>query len=107
MSRMKSLLLKCALFFLLPIISTALADDADLLKGKWETRKTNDQGQKFRQTIEVKKDKFVFEVFDSDDQRIIYAEDNLKLQKVGPFNSARFYDVRGGDSPSNLDPVND
>ena len=36
----------------------ALADDSAALQGKWLTKKTNDQGVTFSQTIEVKKDKF-------------------------------------------------
>ena len=43
----------------------------------------------------------------ADDRAIIHAEGELKLEKLGPFNSARFLHIRGGDSPSNLDDVDD
>jgi hypothetical protein len=85
----------------------AFADDSEALSGKWSVKKVNDQGQNITQTIEVKKDKFVFQILTGDDNVVLYAEGDLKLEKLGPFSSARFYHIRGGSSASNLDDVDD
>jgi hypothetical protein len=84
----------------------AMADDADALNGKWSVKKVNDEGQNFTQTLEIKKDKFVFQIL-SGNQVVIHAEGNVKFEKLGPFKSAHFSDIRGGDSPSNLSDVDD
>ncbi len=85
----------------------ALADDLDALAGKWSVKKVNDQGQNITQTIEVKKDKFVFQILSPDDSVVLYAEGDFKLEKLVPFSAARFSHIRGGSSPSNLDDVDD
>ncbi len=85
----------------------AFADDLEALAGKWSVKKVNDQGQNITQTIEVKKDKFVFQILTADGSVVLYAEGDLKLEKMGPFNTARFYHIRGGSSASNLDDVDD
>ena len=83
------------------------ADDLASLSGKWSVKKTNDQGQSFTQTIEIKKDKFVFQIIGADENVVIYAEGDLKLEKLGPFNSAKFYHIRGGPSAGNTQEVDD
>jgi uncharacterized protein (TIGR03067 family) len=85
----------------------ALADDLDTLSGKWSVKKVNDQGQNITQTIEIKKDKFVFQIMTADDSVVLYAEGDFKLEKFGPFSAARFSKIRGGSSASNLDDVDD
>jgi len=85
----------------------AFADDVNALSGKWAVKKVNDQGQNITQTIEVKKDKFVFEILSSDETVVLHAEGDLKLEKLGPFSSARFFNIRAGGSASNLDDVDD
>jgi hypothetical protein len=85
--------------------SAALADDLETLAGKWSVKKTNDQGQNITQTIEVKKNKFVFEILSSDDSVVLHAEGDLKLEKAGPFNAARFFNIRAGSSLEEVDDV--
>jgi hypothetical protein len=87
--------------------SCVSADDLSSLSGKWLVKKTNDQGQNFTQTIEVKKDKFVFQIIGADDKVVIYAEGDLKLDKLGPFSSAKFFHIRGGPSAGNTEEVDD
>src|SRR5690349_12895745 len=86
---------------------TALADDRETLQGKWETKKVNESGISFKQTLEVKKDKFIFQISDLEDHVALYAEGAIKLEKLGPFSSVKFFDIRGGQSASNLDEVDD
>jgi hypothetical protein len=101
---MKHLLLSLSIAVLL-IQPAAFADDLDALSGKWSVKKTNDEGQNITQTIEVKKNKFVFEILSSDDSVVLHAEGDLKLEKVGPFNAARFLNIRAGSSLDEVDDV--
>ena len=103
---MRQLLFSLSIAVLL-IPSAILADDLESLSGKWSVKKTNDQGQNITQTIEVKKDKFVFEILTSDDNVVLHAEGDFKLEKLGPFSVARFSHIRAGSSASNLDDVDD
>jgi uncharacterized protein (TIGR03067 family) len=89
------------------VATAALADDLESLAGKWSVKKVNSQGQNVTQTIEVKKDKFVFQVLSADDTVLLYAEGDFKVEKLGPFNAARFSHIRGGSSASSLDDVDD
>ena len=83
------------------------ADDAASLGGKWSVKKTNDRGDKYTQTIEVKKDKFVFEIRGAEDQVVIHAEGDLKFEKLGPFSAVRFTHIRAGSSATDLNDVED
>jgi uncharacterized protein (TIGR03067 family) len=103
---MKKLLLPLC-FAALLVQGPVFADDLEALSGKWSVKKVSDQGQNVTQTIEIKKDKFVFQVLASDDSVVIYAEGDFKLEKLGPFSAARFFHIRGGSSPSNIDDVDD
>jgi len=86
---------------------SASADDLQALAGKWSVKKMNDQGQSIIQTIEIKNDKFIFEVLTPDDSVRIHAEGDFSLEKLGPFRAARFSHIRGGSSASNMDDVDD
>jgi len=92
-----------ALFF----AATLFADDTEALNGKWSVKKVNEQGQNYTQTLEIKKDKFIFQMVGGDGEVVLYAEGDLQLTRLGPFNSARFFHIRGGQSPSNLSEVDD
>jgi hypothetical protein len=94
----------CAMF----VTCAALgADDLPALAGKWSLKKVNDEGQQYTQTIEVKKDKFVFEILGAENRVVLHAEGDLKLEKLGPFSSAKFYHIRAGGSASDLQEVDD
>src|ERR1041385_4127426 len=84
---------------------TLFARDSQFLTGKWSVKKVNDQGQRYSQTLEIKKDKFVFQILSAEDQVVLYAQGDVELKKAGPFNSARFYHVRGGQSSTELQDV--
>jgi|SRR5579872_6596045 len=104
---MKNLSFSLGLVILCATLQQASADDLESLSGKWSVKKVNDQGQNITQTIEVKKDKFVFQIQTADGSTVLYAEGDFKLEKLGPFSAARFSHIRGGSSPSNLDDVDD
>ena len=102
---MKALFLSFALVLLSHL--TVQADDAALLTGKWSAKKTNDQGEAYTQTLEIKKDKFIFEMVSADGNIVLHAEGDLKLEKLGPFSAARFNHIRAGQSSSSMDDVDD
>src|SRR5437764_14462548 len=98
---MKLIYVSFAVSLLAP--SARKADDAELLAGKWSVNKT-EQGQKITQTIEIKKDKFTFEIL-NEGQPLLHAEGDVKFEKLGPFNSVHFSHIRAGESASNLQDV--
>lgn len=104
---MQPLLLNVTIAATLFTAASLRGDDMDLLTGKWSVKKINDDGQNYTQTIEVKKDKYVFQILGPNDRVVLYSEGDLKLEEVGPFKSARFSHIRAGDSASNLDDVDD
>lgn len=83
------------------------ADDLEALAGKWSVKKVNDQGQNYTQTFAVTKDKFVFQILGADDRVVLFAEGDLKLDKLGPFSAAHFVNIRAGKSASDLREVDD
>lgn len=83
------------------------AGDLEALTGKWSVKKTDDQGRDITQVITVKKDKFVFQILGADNQVRLYAEGDLKLEKLGPFSAAHFANIRAGGSASDLQDVDD
>jgi uncharacterized protein (TIGR03067 family) len=96
-----------ALGFAAVCVTPAFGDDLEALAGKWSVQKTNDDGQKYTQQIEIKASKFTFKISDKDGDTMIYAEGKAKLEKVGPFNAITFTDIQAGQSSAQLDPIDD
>jgi hypothetical protein len=88
------------------VASPARADDLDDLAGKWSVSKTKD-GNQFRQVIEIKKDKFVFHIIDSEKKDILYAEGKVKLDKAGPLKIIKFTEIQYGKSKDDLQALDD
>jgi uncharacterized protein (TIGR03067 family) len=103
MKRLLTFLFVAALF---AAHTTLAADDLQALTGKWSVKKTNDQGQVFTQTIEVNKDKFVFEIRAAD-ALVLHGEGNFKLEKLGTFNCARFSSIRASRTVAEMRDVED
>ena len=85
----------------------ALGDDLEALDGKWTVQKTNEEGQKFTQHIEVNKGKFKFKIVGGDGQTRLYAEGDVKVDKAGPFKTIVFSNIQAGESSSDLNPIDD
>lgn len=85
----------------------AFAQDLDLLAGKWSLQKTNAQGQRYTQQIEIKKDKFTFKISDAGGDTQLYAEGNVKLDKAGPLKVIVFSNIKAGRSASEIDSIDD
>lgn len=84
----------------------ALANDLDALAGKW-VAKVEAQGQTFKQVLEIKKNKFTFEVVRDSGQTALYAEGQVKTEDYGPFKAAKFFNIQGGSSSADLQSVDD
>ena len=87
--------------------ATASADDLDALAGKWVAERTDAQGRAVKQVLEINKSKFKLQMTRVADDRGIYAEGDVKVETLGPFKTARFYNIQGGSSPSDLQAVDD
>jgi hypothetical protein len=103
MKRITQILLTLALF----TSTSVLANDLERLAGKWSVNKTSDEGQKFTQVIEIKKDKLTFKILGEDKAVRLYAEGTIKLEKLGPFSVMKVTDIKGGQSENDLSPVDD
>jgi len=86
---------------------TAFADDLQELSGKWTVKKTNAEGQAYSQVIEITKDKFTFRILNSDDRVVFFAKGDIQLQKLGPFNSIKFKNMKIGESSEDAQPFDE
>ncbi len=84
----------------------AVADELDALAGKWTSHATNEDGQRYTQQIEIKKNKFTFKISSGDETRL-YAEGDVKLEKAGPFKSISFTNIKAGQSASDANEIDD
>ena len=98
MNRTISLLLPLCLL----LISRVLAADnpeLDKLQGKWECKKTDENGQKLTLTMEIKKEKLIFKI---EGGLTIYATADIKVEKLGPFKTFTSRNVKFGSSEDSL-----
>jgi hypothetical protein len=84
----------------------ACADDLDALAGKWTAQVTNEEGQRYTQHMEIKKNKFTFKIVAGDETRL-YAEGDVKLDKAGPFKTISFTKIKAGQSASDANEIDD
>jgi len=101
---MKNITLSLTTAFVLSTLGPlgALANELDALAGKW-VAKVDAQGQTFKQTLEIKKNKFTFEAVRDGGQTVLYAEGEVKTEEYGPFKAVKFYNIQGGTSASASD----
>lgn len=93
--------------FAAAMATPAFAEELDAFAGKWTAQKTNDEGQRYTQQIEIKKNKFTFKISDPEGQTRLYAEGDVKLEKAGPFKTIVFSNIKAGQSSSEADPIDD
>ena len=89
------------------LASPAFSEELSAFAGKWTCQKTNEDGQHYSQTIEIKKDKFTFKVLSPDGETRLYAEGDMKLDKSGPFKIVVFSNLKAGASSSDTTPIED
>lgn len=83
------------------------ADDLNALAGRWVAEKTNEQGRLYKQVLEIKTNKFTFKVLREGEQVALYAVGDVKAEQLGPFKVAKLFNISGGRSLSDLQPVDD
>lgn len=98
------LIVVCATLAFSPTLS---ANDLEQLSGTWTTRKTNEEGQAYKQTIEIKKDKLTFKILGPNDRLILMATADVKVAPLGPFKSLSITNIKAGGSADELEPVSD
>jgi len=81
------------------------ANELDSLAGKWVSKST--EAQPFKQVLEIRKNKFTFEIVRDGGATALFAEGEVKVEALGPFKTAKFYNIRGGSSPTELESVDD
>ena len=86
---------------------SALADDLARLEGKWTAKRKTSSGDELTQVLEITKNKFTFRLKSADGETRIYAEGEVKTEKLGPFSTLKVFNIRGGTSSSELQPVDD
>ena len=77
------------------LCSTTLAADIDDLQGKWKADKELN-GNKVTFHLEIKQDKFKFELKQSDGATGYVAKGKVKVEKHGPFKTLTLHDIEGG-----------
>ena len=85
----------------------AVADDLDALAGKWIAEHNDPQGRAVKHVLEISKNKFKLQMTRVTDDRSTYAEGEVKAEALGPFKTAKFFNLQGGRSPSDLQPLDD
>jgi len=85
----------------------AFSEDLSTFAGKWTFQKTNEEGQKYQQDLEIKKDRFTFKISSLEGETRIYAEGDVKLDKTGPFKTLVLSNVKAGQSATDLSPLDD
>jgi len=88
-------------------VSAADSPQLDKLQGKWEVKKTNDQGQKYTQMIEFKKDKLIFKIVGEDGNTVIFATGDVKAESAGPLSIMKITNIQAGGSEDSLNAVDD
>src|SRR5262245_21741876 len=96
-----------ALSALLLAATSIHADDAKQLLGKWAAKKVNDNGENYTQTIEISPGKLVFQILGAEGAVFIHAEGEMKLADLGPFKTARFFNIKAGQSKDDLESLDD
>lgn len=81
------------------------ADNAELdkLQGKWETTRTNEEGERVKQTIELKKDKMVYKIADAGGSVVFMATADVKPQKAGAFHTFTISNIKAGRDNDSLE----
>jgi uncharacterized protein (TIGR03067 family) len=93
--------------FAIVCVTPTFGEDLGMLAGKWSLQKTNADGQRFSQQIEIKKNKFTFKVTDPEGESQLFAEGDVKLDKAGPLKVIVFSNIKAGRSSSDTESIDD
>jgi hypothetical protein len=99
-----------ALFSMLALVAVLQAADSpsvDALQGKWEVKKKNDQGEKYTQVLQIKKDQLTFKILGEDNQVRFFASASVKAEKLGTFNILKLTHLKAGKSEDEAEAVDE
>ena len=84
------------------------ADSAQLekLQGKWEVSKTNDEGQRYKQVIEIAKDKLNFKIVGDDGNTYFEATGDVTVEQCGAIKAFTLTNLKAG-QPGSLEDTDD
>jgi len=101
----------CAVSFfaagVMPLFAAESSSGLDALQGKWSATKTNREGERYSQTLEIKKDKLTFQMLEPDNQVRFVAKGTVKTEKAGPLNVLTISGIEAGRSAEELSSVDD
>ena len=100
--RVTSILMAFAFVF---VASAAENGELDKLQGKWEVKKTNEEGDKVTQVLEIKKDAMHFKILDASGETKLVAKATVKLQKAGAFKTLTISNIQAGEDEDSLGPA--
>lgn len=77
----------------------------DDLQGKWSVTKTNREGDRYTQHLDIKDSRLTFEIRDSSGEVRLHAKGSIKAEKAGRLNILVISDIEAGRSTSDLEAV--
>jgi hypothetical protein len=83
--------------------SSALAK----LQGKWSTKRTAGDGQEVTAIIEIKGEKLIYQMVNSDKEVRFFAKGDVKAEKLGPFNVLKLTALEAGGSANDTRAIDD
>jgi hypothetical protein len=89
----------------LPAGAADTASGFDALQGKWSLTKTEQDGQRITQVVEVKQGRLTFQILNAEGQVRALVKGRLKADKTGSFNVLTVSDLQVGRSADELQPV--
>jgi hypothetical protein len=95
-----------SLFMAFAFISAAAAaenSELEKIQGKWEVKKTSEEGDKITQVLEVKKDAMVFKILNASGDTTFVATATVKPQKAGAFNTFTISNIKTGSNEDSLE----
>jgi hypothetical protein len=87
------------------IAAAAGAENSELekIQGKWEVKKTSEDGDKITQVLEIKKDTMVFKILNASGDTTFLAKATVKPQKAGAFNTFTISNIKAGSNEDSLE----
>src|SRR5713226_4552662 len=89
----------------LPSIGAENSSGLEPLQGTWSVTKTNAEGHRYSQFMEIKNDRLTFRLNGEDDQLRFYAKGAIKADRAGTFDILTISDLKGGRSAEDLESV--
>lgn len=102
--------MKLNIFFCLGLALSTLTSpgaEIDNLAGKWTCQRTNQEGRVVTLTLDIKKDKLVFQMLNSSKEVSFHAEGTAKAEKAGPFSVLKLTQIKAGDSATNAESTSE